>query len=120
MDEDRLGKLRPFGTTDATQWSARFSRSASLAQALWGRTAEDLREQLQKPHPDIPLGFDLADFQELLKHTSKVASVNVDDPRNAWIRPLLARSISVGTQRLTEWDARVEIIRRSIEYLEGR
>jgi hypothetical protein len=122
MDEDELGwigKLRPFGTADAAQLEAQVGRCASLGQALWGRTAEDLRRQLQKSSPDVPPGFDLADFQLLQRESSRFASMNLDDPRNAWARPMLAfpKSIQVGTQRFTEWEARAEIIRRAIGHL---
>jgi hypothetical protein len=124
MDKDDLGwigKLRPFGTTDAAQLEGQVGRCASLGQALWGRTAEDLRGQLQKSPPHIPPGFDLADFQLLLRESSRFASMNLDDPRNAWARPMLAfpKSINIGAQRFTEWEARAEIVRRAIEYLGG-
>jgi hypothetical protein len=124
MDNDELGwisKLQAFGTTDAAQWEARLGRCASLGHALWGRTAEDLRHQLQKSYPDIPRGFDLADFQLLLRESSRLASMNPDDPRNAWARPMLLvnKSISVGTQRFSEWEARAEIVRRAIKFLDG-
>ncbi len=123
MDEDELGwigKLQPFGTTEAAEWEARLGRCDSLGKALWGGTAEDLRRQLQKSHPDVPRGFDLADFQVLLRESSRLASLSLDDPRNAWVRRLVHDgTISVGTQRLTEWEARVEIVRRAIDYLQN-
>jgi hypothetical protein len=123
MDEDELGwigKLQPFGTTEAAQWEARLGRCDSLGKALWGRTAEDLRRQLQKSHPDVPPGSDLADFQLLLRESSRLASLNLDDPRNAWVRRLVNDgTISVGTQQLTEWEARVEIVRRAVDYLQN-
>jgi len=69
MDEeefDALRRWRPFGTEDAMRL---FNRDSSdielrmrLGAALWGRTSEDLRRQLLAPHPEIPPGFDLADF----------------------------------------------------------
>ena len=123
MDEDRLGwigKLQPFGTTEAAQWELRLGRCDSLGKALWGRTAEDLRRQLQRSHPDVPHGFHLADFQALLRESSRLASLNLDDPRNAWVRRLVHYgTMSVGTQQLTEWEARVEIVRRAIHYLQN-
>ena len=123
MDEDELGwigKLQPFGTTEAAQWEARLGRCDSLGKALWGRTAEDLRRQLQKPHPDLPRGFALEDFQVLLRESSRLALLNLDDPRNAWVRRLVhPGTMSVGTQQLTEWEARAEIVRRAIDYLQN-
>jgi hypothetical protein len=123
MDEDELGwigRLQPFGTTEAAQWEVRLSRCDSLGKALWGRTAEDLRRQLQKSYPDLPRGFVLADFQVLLRESSRLASLNLDDPRNAWARRLVhPGAISIGAQQLTEWEARVEIVRRAINYLQN-
>jgi hypothetical protein len=99
---------------------ARLGRCDSLGKALWGRTAADLRRQLQKSHPDVPRGFDLADFQVLLREISRLASLNLDDPRNAGVRRLVHDEIiSVGTQQLPEWEARVEIVRRAIDYLQN-
>lgn len=117
-----MDKLRPFGTNDAAQWEARLGRCASLGQALWGRTDEDLRRQLQKSQPDIPHGFDLADFELLLKEIARVASMNPDHPRNAWARPklLFPQNIDVGTQRFSEWEARAEIVRRAIDHLDKK
>jgi len=124
MDEDGLGwmgKLPRFGTADAAKLEIRLGRCASLGQALWGKTTEDLRRQLENSHPEIPRGFDLADFQVLLRETSRFASMNPDDPRNAWARPMLrfAESIRMGGQRFTEWEARAEIVRRAIAYLQN-
>lgn len=123
MDEgelDWVGKLQPFGTAEAAQSEARLGRCDSLGKALWGRTAEDLRRQLLKSHPDVPSGFDLADFQVLLRESSRLASLDLDDPHNAWARLLVhGGTISVGGQQLTEWEARVEIVRRAIDYLQS-
>ncbi len=70
MDEDGLGwigRLRPFGTADAALWEIRLGRCASLGQALWGKSTDDLRRQLTGPYPEIPRGFNLADFRVLLR-----------------------------------------------------
>ena len=122
MDKDELGwisKLQPFGTAEAAEWNAQLGRCDLLGKALWGRNTEDLRHQLQKSHPDVPPGFDLADFQFLLRESFRLASLDLDDPKNAWIRPKLvhAGTVRVGSQQLTEWEARAEIVRRAIDYL---
>jgi len=123
MDKDEFGsfrKLQPFGTTDAVQLTAQLGRCHSLARGLWGTTTEDLRRQLQKPRPDIPSGFDLADFQLLLRESSRITSMNLDHWWYTWMRPKLAfpEIIDVGPRRFTEWQARAEIARRAIEYLQ--
>jgi hypothetical protein len=114
MNQDEPGwinKLRPFGTTDVAQWEARFGRCASLARALWGRTSEDLQHQLEKSHPDIPLGFNLDDFQLLLRVSSTMSSMNLHDRRTP--------RLSVGAQRFSDWESRAEIVRRAIKHLGG-
>ena len=60
-------------------------------------------------------------FRYSLRESSRLASApSLDDPRNAWVRRLVHDgTISVGTQRLTEWEARVEIVRRAIDYLQN-
>jgi hypothetical protein len=112
-------QLRPFGTEDAKQVDLRFRRSNALAIKLWGRTPDELRRQLAAPWPEIPSGFDLADFQELQENTARFVAVMQG-------HKLMSRMISVsktvvvGDQRYTEWEARFEILRRVIEYLESR
>jgi hypothetical protein len=81
MDEEEFDALmnwRPFGTEDAMRWYAQVrgdtGLSMTLGSALWGRTSEDLQHQLLKPHPDIPSGFDLTDFQKLLQWAAEMSS----------------------------------------------
>jgi hypothetical protein len=124
MDEDEFDASRqgrPFKREDATRAESAACRSTALGVALWGRTAEHLQRQLLGPHPEIPSGFDLADFRELLRSVQMVGT-RVNDPRFAWASRFVrsSRIISVGTQSLTEWEARSEIVRRAIEYLEAR
>jgi hypothetical protein len=81
MDEeefDALMKLQPFGTEDAMHWYARIhgdiGLGMTLGSALWGRSSEDLQRQLLATHPEIPSGFDLADFRKLLQWTARMSS----------------------------------------------
>ena len=118
MDEeefDALIHLRPFGTEDAKRADIQFRRSVSLAATLWGKTADDLRRQLLAPSPEIPSGFDLADFRDVLQTIEQILAA-ITKSRTA----SASQTIVVGTQRYTEWEARCEIIRRAIEYLENR
>lgn len=60
MDEqefDALFPYRAFGHKEATEHYARVHRNTALASALFGKTPEDLRQQLLAPHPKIPAGF---------------------------------------------------------------
>lgn len=118
---DSLKPWRPFGTSDAIRADAQARRCTALAIALFG----DLHRQLLAPHPEIPSGFELADFRELQKSTLELVA-RLGDPRHEFlnssstIRALTAAIIVVGSQRLTAWEARCEVIRRAIEYLENR
>jgi hypothetical protein len=112
---------QPFGTTDTTQAEAQLRRCIALGKALWGRTSADLQRQLLAPHPEIPLGFDLADFRRLQENVLTISAAS-DNPRLAWLprSVLFSPSILVGTQRFTTWEAKCEIVRRAIEHLDGR
>ena len=116
MDEEEFDALiqrRPFGAKDAKRAELQFRRSASLASTLYGKTADDLRRQLLAPSHEIPSGFDLADFRQLLRTTEQLSAAM---PRLAFA----PKTIVLGTQRHREWEARCEIIRRAIEYIENR
>lgn len=97
---------------------ARLRRCATLGAELWGKTPDDLQRRLLAPHPEIPLGYDLADFRELQQHT-QMLSVALSDPRTAWLPTWAFPIIFVGTQEFTVWEARCEVVRRVIEFLEN-
>jgi len=129
MDEQEFDSLvqgRTFGTENAMQADARLRRrmtlSATLGAALWGRTSGDLQRQLLAPHPEIPSGFDLPDFRELLRVTAQMISTLEATQRMAGLSHLglSARTIIIGGQGFTAWEARCEVVRRAIEYLENR
>ena len=129
MDEEEFFRLmgsRPFGTTDAFRWDAHSRRQTRLAltlgAALWGRTPGDLRRQLAAPHPDVPSGFDLADFRDLLQLAAQMSSavLRLQELRGLSPSVLPPPVVVVGAQGFTEWEARCEIVRRAIEYLENR
>jgi hypothetical protein len=108
-----------FGTEDAKQVDLRLRRSKALAIKLWGRMPDALKRQLAAPCPEIPSGFDPADFRELQQTTGRFVAVMQS-------HKLMSRMVSgsktvvVGDQPYTEWEARFEILRRVIEYLASR
>jgi len=63
---------------------------------------------------------DLADFRELRQTTQQLV-VAMRNPRNELMSRLAAASqtIVVGTQRHNEWEARLEIVFRAMEFLEN-
>jgi hypothetical protein len=76
MDEaefDAFLNLRPLGRDDVTRADAQALRSTALGVALWGRNSADLQRQLLAPHPEVPLGFELADFWDLLRSSQKIS-----------------------------------------------
>ena len=107
-------------------WDAEQRASTSLVMtlgvALWGKTSEDVQRQLLALHPEIPVGFDLADFRKLLQWTAKLASAVLALHRMRGVPPstLPSPTVFVGSQGLTLWESRCEIVRRAIEYLEER
>jgi hypothetical protein len=129
MDDQEFDALfpRPFGREDFERVDAQWGRCATLAVALFGKTEEELQRQLLARHPEIPAGFDLADFRDLERHVQTISGLVLgpsSDPRMAWLSPWLSHmalmTITVGTERFTVWEARREIVRRAIEYLEDR
>jgi hypothetical protein len=93
---------------------ARARRCATLAVALWGRTSDFLERQLLAPHPEIPSGFELADFRELEARVRIISKV-LGNRSSSALSPMF-----VGSQYPTLWEARREVVRRAIEYLENQ
>ncbi len=129
MNDDELDALigsRPFGTKDAMRAEAQMRRRMALARtlgvALWGKTSDDLQRQLLKQRPELPSGFDLADFRELLDYSTQAMSATVAAHKWSGLSHLVSssRTIFVGAESFTFWEARCEIVRRAIEYLEER
>ena len=125
MNEEEFDSLmtgRPFGTEDAMRADDQMRRIFTLGAALWGRTPADLQRQLLAPHPEIPSGIGLPDLRELLRNV-EVMLAAFHDEKNTLASISIALSsptISIGAQQFTAWEARCEIIRRAIKYLEMR
>jgi hypothetical protein len=132
MDEEEFDswmqsrQSRPLGREDAMRAEAQLLRGrkllATLGVALWGRTSGDLQRQLLAVSPEVPSGFDLPDFQALLQVTTQIISGLQPAQKIASLSHLVLSqpTIFVGTQAFTEWEARREVLRRTIEYLEKR
>lgn len=132
MDEEEFDssmqsrQSRPFVRGDAMRAEVQLLRGtkllATLGVALWGRTSGELQRQLLAASPEVPSGFDLPDFRELLQVTTQMISGSEPAQKIAALRLLVPSppTIFVGTQRFTPWEARCEVVRRAIEYLEKR
>ena len=126
MDEeefDALMKSPPFDTRDVAHWEAKRRAAArlvmTLGSALWGRTSEDLERQMIAAHPEIPAGFDLADFRKLLQWTAQMSSAVMVAQRRGFSPSMLSSpTIFIGGKLFTAWEARCEIVRRAIDYSE--
>jgi hypothetical protein len=118
---DSLLPMRPFRREDALQAEAEAGRCTTLGLALWGRTPADLQRQLDAPYPEIPSGFELADLRRLERYLQKLRTA-VGNPRNTWLSTLTLFSLPLiaGAQHITALEARSEIVRRAIDYLEQR
>lgn len=123
---DALIRSRSFRTNDAinteTQILHGMTLISTLGVALWGKTEDDLKRQLLKPHPEIPPGFDLADFRKLL-HTCAQMAAAITGIQKVTGRAHMApwsNSIQVGSEGFTVLEARCEVVRRVIDYLEHR
>jgi hypothetical protein len=129
MTEDEFDALmrarRPYGTKDAVNAEAKIRHGitlmSTLGVALWGKTDDDLRHQLAKPYPEIPPGFDLSDFRDLLHVCAQEVSAVSALHKTAGLEHLLpwSRTIVVGSESFTVLEARCELVRRAIDYLEN-
>ena len=120
MDEDEFywPGLRPLEGPDLKH----AERIMMLAAKLWGATPEYLEQQLRAPVPEIPSDFDLADFRALERYAqTELISFKRKGPGYSWgpFRFLMDAEIIVGSEHFTWLEARCEIVRRAIEFLES-
>lgn len=113
MDEEEFDSLREWRPFDLQDWArhldgirAETTLVMKLGTALWGTTAEDVQRQLAAPHPEIPSGFALSDFRRLLEIASRISRAAA----------LVGRMRGHPLSDL--WDARCEVARRAVAYLE--
>jgi hypothetical protein len=124
MDEEELDSMlrsRPFTTADVVRFEAQAGHLARVGRRLWGRTSADLQRQLLERRPEIPSGVELADLRDLQAWVQEFVDA-LSDPKRPWLLGF-ARStpvIAAGDRRFTEWEARLEVVRRAIEYFETR
>jgi len=121
MDEQEFDSwqgLRPFGSQDVKQ----FERAVALASTLWDPGISHIEHQLLAPHPEIPVGFDLADFRNLQQQLQVLLIALQRKPPAHQTGPVLSTmnpEIRAGTESFTLWEACYEIVRRAIALLEG-
>ena len=119
MDEhvfDSLKPWRPFSTYDSACLEVQSGWLTMLAKGLWGTTNENVESQLRAKYPRIPANCTIPDLRKLLQ----LANV-LSQSRRTFVLPKSFSSLSIaaGSQRFTTWEARREIVRRAIEFLES-
>ena len=117
---DSLMPNRPFRSEDLRQAEADAGRFTTLALALWGRTRADLASRLDAP-PQIPPGCTLADLRRIQQYIQRL-SAEAGKPHNAWLAPLTLSALGMiaGSPQVSEGlQARLEVLRRAMEYLEN-
>jgi len=116
---DSLTHLRPFTSEDAARLEVEALRLTALGVALWGRTPADLERQLLAAQPEIPYGLGLDELRKLQRSAQGLVNA-LKDSRRQWLLSVARPSavISVNNQRFTEWEARLEIVRRAIDRFE--
>ncbi len=122
MDEHEFDSLRdwqPFRPETLGRFEAQAGRVTGLAVALWGNTPADLQRQLTGRYPKLPKSVDLADLHKLLAYAHRFEMLL---EKNGSLWPLLrgaqATQIEVGGRLFNIWQARTEVVRRAIEFLE--
>src|SRR5690242_5374758 len=113
MDEHDFEKARSwksFSSNDVKN----AERLPAIGLALWGRTPEDLRQQLLAATPKVPRGCSLAD----LKLLEQQAKLMLQNPSK--FGRFGNEAIVIGTQTFNGLEARCEVVRRAIEDLEKR
>src|ERR1700730_17564557 len=103
MNEEELNSFaqwQPFSRKDAMRT---LDRRVTLANALWGRTSNDLQRQLLGRYPDIPASFELTDFRDLLQ-SALANSACWGGPKFAVMSPFASPGIFIGAQRFTAWE----------------
>lgn len=122
---DAAREWRSFGAQDGMKFEQKLERLATLGLALWGRTPDELRRQLTAEHPTIPTGCSITDLQDLLGQARTLLSAYRTADHNVRIflnRTLKAEGdvIEIGSESFTVLEARHEVARRAIEWLENR
>ena len=122
MDEHEFFAQHPMRPWKDSDFQHAQQEGTALAYALWLSTklwgdAETLRRQLLAASPEIPAGLDL----EQLRALERLARLGLRfGDRWHWPRIPKGSVVFIGERSLTIWEARYEIVRRAIEFLERR
>ena len=110
MDEEEFDSLiqaESFTTRDATLLDAKLRRRTMLGLALWGRTLDELKRQLVAPHPEIPVGVDVAELRELHQYLQNIPDT-LSKRLSGWLFSLLfplAHNASARGKHVVRWFA---------------
>ncbi|HEV3482021.1 MAG TPA: hypothetical protein VGR97_06785 [Candidatus Acidoferrales bacterium] len=116
MDEGDFLSRYPMRPWTRSDFENGHRESIALAHALWLRNtfwgdAETMSRQLLAASPEIPAGMGLPDLRVLERLARLGLRYSNRAPKAfAWI----------GGRSLTIWEARYEIVRRAIDFLEHR
>lgn len=100
--------MRPWTYSDFQRESGALARAVPLSAELWGHP-ETMRRQLSAAFPEIPAGLGLPELRVLERLTHLGLRYSDRAPKAfVWI----------GGRSLTLWEARYEIVRRAIDFLE--
>ncbi len=115
MDEDEFfaqHPMRPWTSSDFQRESGALARALPLRAELWG-DPETLRRRLLAAFPEIPAGLGLPELR-VLERLARLG-LRFGDRR---MGPMVI--ININGRSFTVWEARYEIVRRAIEFLERR
>ena len=106
-----------FDSLQYEPWDRKKSELFDALKAwLWSMSLDQLKWQLLAKSPEIPPGYGLADFVKLKRHADWVV-IALKEPQFLWISRSMP-VITLGERCFTAFEARCEIIRRAIAFLE--
>ncbi len=119
MDEDEFFAqypMPPWTYSDFQRESGALARALPLSAELWG-DPETLRRRLLAAFPEVPAGLGLPELR-VLERLARLG-LRFGDRRAAQRIPK-GSMVIINGRPFTLWEARYEIVRRAIEFLEGQ
>ena len=122
MDEHEFFAQHPMRPWTRSDFENAHREGTALAQALWLSNklwgdAETMTRQLLAASPEIPAGLGLQELRSL----ERLARLGLRFG-DRWHGPRVPKgsALWIGGRSLTIWEARYEIVRRAIDFLEHR